>query len=250
MRRRIESGKNYADILTILIVIIIIAIIALIGFVAVKVVSKNKAESNASNDENKEKVEKVKNKVDSENTVTSTNSVERADITSLIEQDVTGSAGVGSSPTQPTIKKEYMGNYEIKGSINIPKTSCNYPILEKVTPDSLNKAVAILDIVANPELNKTVKDLNVPGTNAFILGHNYLNGQFFSDNDKLSNGDKIIITDQLKNSVTYTIYDMFYTTPDDVSFMERDVNVDTREITLQTCNENSSQRLIILAKDN
>ena len=270
MREKNRSGKNYADILTILIVIIIIAIIALIGFVAVKVISKKNAESNAANandkflattEENKKKKEKVENKTEEKDTNTDTNSTsdstDRANLEDLIGKTSGGNNNDSSQPqtqtpsqTQSNVKKEYMGNYEIKGSINIPKTKCNYPILEKVTVDSLNKAVAILDIVANPELNRTVKDLNVPGTNAFILGHNYLNGQFFSDNDKLAVGDKINIVDQLGTTVTYTIYDMFFTSPDDVSFMERDVDINTREITLQTCNENSSQRLIILAKDN
>jgi sortase (surface protein transpeptidase) len=72
---------------------------------------------------------------------------------------------------------------------------------------------------------------------------------FFSDNYKLAIGDKIKITDQTGLTVTYTIYDMYYTSPNDASFMERDIDINTREITLQTCNDDSSQRLIIQAKD-
>ena len=69
-------------------------------------------------------------------------------------------------------------------------------------------------------------------------------------NSEIKSGDTIKITDQTGTTVTYTIYHMFYTTPDDVSFMERDVDINTREITLQTCNDDSSERLIIFAKDN
>ena len=259
MKKRFGAGKSYADVLTILIVIIIIAVIALLGFFTVRAINKKKVETIASDsnekflekaEDNKEKLEQIKNQTKTNNTSNETASI--GDIASQVGS-MTGEVSGGSSETpeenKPEIKKEYMGNFEIKGTINIPKTKCNYPILEKVTIDSLSKAIAIQEIVANPELNKIVKDLNVKGTNAFLLGHNYLNGQFFSDNDKLVEGDKILITDQYKETVTYVIYKRFYTTPDDASFMRRDIDLDTREITLQTCNEDSSERLIILARE-
>lgn len=262
MKKRI-GAKSYADVLTVLLVIIIIAIIALLGYFAYKVIDKNNVETTASttNDEflaaaeaNKKAIAKSKTE---EEEVDVPTEIDFEKANAIINSGNNGQSAEGSqdSTTQTTasnveIKKTYLGNYEVKGSISIPKTNCNYPILEKVTVDSLKKSIAILDIVSNPELNRTVKDLNVPGTNAFILGHNYRNGQFFSNNDKLAIGDTIKITDQTGTTVAYTIYHMFYTSPDDVSFMERDVDVNTREITLQTCNEDSSERLIIFAKDN
>ncbi|MBR1540548.1 MAG: sortase [Clostridia bacterium] len=268
MKRRI-GAKSYADILTVLLVIIIIAIIALLGYFAFKVIDKKNVETTASTtndeflaaaEENKRAIAKARSNEEGEVDVPSEIDYEKANAIlnngnmnnlALGGEDVAPQAQEPATATSNVeIKKTYLGNYEVKGSISIPKTNCNYPILEKVTVDSLKKSIAILDIVANPELNRTVKDLNVAGTNAFILGHNYRNGQFFSNNDKLAIGDTIKITDQTGTTVTYTIYYMFYTTPDDVSFMERDVDVNTREITLQTCNEDSSERLIIFAKDN
>ena len=238
-------------------------IIALLGYFAYKVIDKKNVETTASttNDEflaaaeaNKEAIAKAKKeeeeiieKPTELNLDGVNNIITRPDVNNTVTSD--NAQTQQSSSSQVQIKKTYMGNYEVKGSIDIPKTNCKYPILEKVTVDSLKKSVAILDIVSSPELNRAVKDLNVAGTNAFILGHNYRNGQFFSDNDKLSIGDTINITDQTGTTVTYTIYHMFYTTPDDVSFMERDVDINTREITLQTCNNDSSERLIIFAKD-
>ena len=37
--------------------------------------------------------------------------------------------------------------------------------------------------------------------NTVIIGHNYRNGLFFSNNKKLNNGDKIYITDNNKNKL-------------------------------------------------
>lgn len=263
MKKRIGAGKSYADILTILLVIIIIAIMSLLGYFAYKVINKKNVESDVSSaideflvaaEENKKVIEKSKDDEEEETPTEvdfeKANAVIGNSKTEQENQEQQSDKGSSQVSSNAKIKKTYMGNYEVKGVIDIPKTNCHYSILEKVTVDSLKKSIAILDIVSNPELNATVKDLNVPGTNAFILGHNYRNGQFFSNNDKLAVGDKIKITDQYNNQITYTIYNMFYAEPDDVSFMERDIDINTREITLQTCNEDSSERLIILAKDN
>lgn len=89
--------------------------------------------------------------------------------------------------------------------------------------------------------------LNQPG-NTTIVGHNYRNKLFFSDNKKLSKGDIIKITDQTGTMVTYEIYDMYETSPSDATYMQRDT-AGAREISLSTCTDDSSARLIILAKE-
>ncbi|MCI8310055.1 MAG: sortase [Clostridia bacterium] len=245
------KGKRYADILTILLVIIIIAIIGLLGYFGYKAVNKKTIETNANNalEEFKKNTPVITpDKKEPDNEVSNTEAP--VDMSNIISNTTQQPQQPQEPKPSAQKKKTYLGNYEIKGTINIPKTKIEYVILEKVTPDSLNKSVAILDIVSSSEMSEKVTDLNVPGTNAFILGHNYRNGMFFSDNDKLSKGDKIKITDQTGLTVTYTIYEMFYTTSSDTSFLQRDVDINTREITLQTCNDDSSQRLIIQARDN
>jgi len=93
--------------------------------------------------------------------------------------------------------------YEVKGIIGIDKTRINYPILDRVTVDSLSKSVAILSIISNSGIDQ-VEELNVIGTNALILGHNYKNGTFFSNNNKLFIRDKIKIKDSSGKIVEYT----------------------------------------------
>ena len=256
-KKRYGSGKRYADILTILLVITIAAILALLGYFGYKVVDKKNVEATAANamDEflntRPTVVEKEPEEIIEEPTEDNTANTENpGSLSDLIDHDATSkpsSSGNNTSSSASSAPKVYIDNkYEVKGVISIPKTNCNYPILDRVTTESLKKSVAILDVVSSGE---ATDELNVPGTNAFILGHNYRNGQFFSDNYKLVIGDKIKITDQAGVTVEYTIYKMYYTSSDDASFMERQVDPNTREITLQTCNDDSSQRLIIQAHD-
>lgn len=133
--------------------------------------------------------------------------------------------------------KTYMEGYEVMGMIEIPKTGIKYPVLSEVTKKSLETSVAVLYGVG----------LNQPG-NTTIAGHNYRNGLFFSDNKKLAKGDTIKITDQTGTMITYEIYEMFETSPSDAGYMQRDT-AGAKEISLSTCTDDSSARLIILARE-
>lgn len=248
---KFSGEKRYADILTVLLVIVIIGIIALLGYFGYKAIKKSSVE-NAASDAVQEFYDNIKNtNQTSEENTTEENTTEEANGVSLedFNLNTTSSNSESSSSSTKARKKTYLGDYEVKGTIKIPKTGIEYPILSTATVGSLSKAVGILDIAKCSDISSKVTELNIPGTNALILGHNYRNGQFFSDNDKLSEGDEIQITDTLGETVTYTIYNMYYTDPDDTDFMVRSLDSNTREITLQTCNNDSSQRLIIWAKD-
>ena len=120
--------------------------------------------------------------------------------------------------------------------------------------DCINKALEMnieLEKLLKKSIETSVAYLYGPGVNqvgnTIIIGHNYRNGLFFSNNKKLKVGDKIYITDNDGNKLTYTIYNKFETTPDDISFYQRDTN-GKPEITLSTCTDDSSARLIIFAK--
>ena len=157
--------------------------------------------------------------------------------TNITDDNISGSGGSSSSGSSKT-KPMYKGFYTL-GSIEIPKTGVKYPVLEKVTKKSLETAVAVL-WPANAELN-------TPG-NIVILGHNFRNGLFFSNNKKLSKRDKIYITDLDKKRIAYTIYKIFETSESDTKFFNRDTN-GKREITLSTCTDDAKARLIIQARE-
>lgn len=216
------TANKYGNFLTVILVILIIAILVGVGFLVYDYVIKPRIEDNRTIEaiaEFEKNTEEEKND-------------ENKEFNTSIE------------PTQPSEntsgvkKKTYYNGFVMIGYITIPKTNVKEPILDTVTPESLNAAVAVL-YPSNAELNK-------PG-NVVIIGHNYRNGKFFSNNKKLSTGDKIKIKDITGNELVYTIYQKFETTEQDTSFYNRDTN-GAIEITLSTCTDDAKARTIILAR--
>lgn len=146
--------------------------------------------------------------------------------------------------TTTTNNKKYMEDYEILGTIEIPKVNLKCAILNEVTPRSIQIAVGQI---------YTANGLNKPG-NTVIYGHNYRNNLFFSRNDELNNGDKIYILNQEGTKLTYEIYNIFIATSTDTSFYIKSAE-DTdgkAEITLSTCTDDASttdRRLIVQARE-
>lgn len=123
--------------------------------------------------------------------------------------------------------------------IEIPKTGLALPVLSNQTVNGMEYSCCFL---------YTTGELNLSG-NTYIVGHNYENGTLFSNNKKLEIGDKIVLTGLYKNRLEYTIYNMFSTTPDDVSYLTKEIASKNIELTLQTCNNDAEDtRLIIEAR--
>lgn len=218
---------NYSKFLTIILIVIIIAILGLVGFLGYDFYKKFYIDKgaqdaiNAFDNQVKENTTKVENDTDEGDLV--------APVINGTEQSNTSS---GSSGTK---KATYKG-YTMAGKIEIPKTSCNYPVLDKLSKESIEIAVAIM---CGPGLNQQ--------GNTVIVGHNYRNGTFFSNNKKLEEGDKIYITDSTGSRVEYTIYRKYTTSPEDSDYINRDTE-GRREISLSTCTDDVKSRIIIWAK--
>ena len=221
--------SKYSKVLTIFLIIVIIAIIVLLGFLGYDYYQKYFITKDTSEFVDSFEGDQTIAEENNDST-TETNTAENENVLEQVESTTT------TTKTGTTkVKKQYKG-LGVDGTIQIPKTKVKYPVLEKVTNKSIETAVAILYGVG----------LNQPG-NTVIVGHNYRNGLFFSNNKKLQNGDKIYITDNTGTKLTYTIYNKFETTPEDTSFYTRDT-AGKPEITLSTCTDDSSARIIIFAK--
>lgn len=142
-----------------------------------------------------------------------------------------------TTETRKGAKRVKYAGYDVVGTIRIPKTKIKYPILTPLTNTSLTKGVAMLESTAG---------INEPG-NTTILGHNYRNNMFFSKNDKLKIGDKIYIKDLTGREVEYEIYEGKMRQTTDGEYIRRETNGET-EISLSTCNDDSSLRYVLLAR--
>ena len=225
--------SKYNNFLTVLLIVIIIAIVGLLGFLGFTYY-KNYATKKGASDY----VDTFSDGIGEITEETPKNTSGEGDISGNLIEGVSSSGNTNSSTSSLRKKKVLYNGFEVLGTIEIPKTNVKYPILARVTKNSLENSVAVL-YPQNAELN-------TPG-NVVIIGHNYRNGLFFSNNKKLSNGDKVYITDLSGNKVVYVIYNTFETSPEDTSFYNRDTN-GAKEITLSTCNDDTSARLIIEAR--
>lgn len=217
-------NSKYSKTLTVVLIIIIIAVIALLGYLAYDAFKTNKIESEAA-----EAVSLFENTVSQTDTNETTETVDpNIDLNSLYS---TSSSSSGTTVT-------YQG-YEVIGTIKIPAIDIEYPIIKQEDVSAQSLKVAICNLYGS---------LNTYGENAVLVGHNYRNGTFFSNNKNLEIGDKIYITDTSGNKVTYYVYKKYETSSGDFDYATRDVDSDTMEISLSTCTDDSSKRLIIWAK--
>ncbi|MBR6033272.1 MAG: sortase [Clostridia bacterium] len=242
------SSNKFGVVLTVIIIVAIIGIIGLLIFLGIETFNKYKLEQEA-----KQGVEQFDQAIANRpNTNTNTNIDENLII--ALENDTVENETIANpfenlpEETKTTETKnndnedsgnkvQYFKGFVQKGTISIPRTGLNCPILEKASKKAIEVAVGIQ---VGPGLNEV--------GNTVIAGHNYRNGLFFSDNKHIEIGDKIYIKDTSGRTVTYLVYNKFETTPEDVSYINKDTN-GKREITLYTCNDDSSKRIIIEARE-
>ena len=229
--------SRYSNVLTVVLIIAIIAIIVIGIFIGIKVYK------NYEDDKEKRKViaelhdgndNTTKNNTNDNNTVdeniTEIQPIEGGNNTT---QDNTQTGGNSSRP-----KTKFYKNYAVVGSIKIEKTKIEYPIVLDVSPGALEVAVGVM-YPSNPKLNEQ--------GNTVIIGHNYRNGMFFSNNKKLEVGDKVKITDLTGRTLTYSIYEISTLPETDAEYITRDRGNNT-EISLSTCTDDGKDRLVILAR--
>lgn len=229
--------RKFGNILTFALIVLIVIIFGILGYFGYAAYTKSKTQANTDT-ALQDFQQTINNNIEKPQDTTPVEpEPEPEDTTMNNPLDKLNSAENNSnSSSQPAqTNKTYMENFEIVGSIKIPKTNLELPVLEKVTKRSLELSVAKFE---GPGLNQV--------GNTVIMGHNYRNGLFFSDNKKLSNGDKIYVTDKYGEKVTYEIYNIYQTTSNDATYFTRDTE-GRREISLQTCTDDGNGRIVIWA---
>lgn len=137
--------------------------------------------------------------------------------------------------TNKKIEMEYKG-YKVVGIIEISSINIKYPILNKTNDNSMQYSITKF---SGGEVNEI--------GNFVVAGHNYLNGTMFGKVDQLKIGDEIKLTDLYNNTLTYEIFDIYSTDPNDTSIIESSKE-GTKEVTLITCTKGQINRLITKAR--
>lgn len=127
-----------------------------------------------------------------------------------------------------------IGNSVVYGKIKINKINIEYPIIEYINDDSLWKSICK---ISNNTINGT--------GNLCLAGHNMRNMTMFGKLKKLENGDEVEITNLYGDKYIYTVYETYYVEPTQTEVLK---NTSEPILTMITCNNTSSKRLIVRAK--
>ena len=136
--------------------------------------------------------------------------------------------------------------YSVDSFITIPKIGISYPVLSDTSDD-------LLEISVNrywPEVYK-LKPNEV--RNYCIVGHNYRNGKMFGRLNELKDGDIVQLQDLTGRTVEYEVYYKYVVEPDDTSctsqLTEDGKKLQFRELTLITCTNFGTQRLVVKCRE-
>ncbi len=230
-------NSKYSKVLTIALIVIIVLVIGLLIYMSIDAFNHYTIEK-----ETGDAVERFEdlisnNKVDEE---TQTNEIappveldqNAIPLEPIVDDDDDDNDGESSGSSGVTYK-----GYEVIGIIEIPATGIKYPILKDVSIRSLEASIGLIYGVGLNEVGNSV-----------LIGHNYRNGTFFSNNKKLQKDDKIYITDSTGRKITYKVVKKYETSTSDFSYATRDTN-GKRGISLSTCTDDTKKRLIIWADE-
>lgn len=126
----------------------------------------------------------------------------------------------------------------IFGIIEIPKINIYYPVFSFLSKENLKVSPCKL---YGTNLNEN--------TNICIAGHNYNNDMFFSNIDKLQNGNEIYIYNNNGFKYIYKVFGKYEVKENDLSPIYN-YNKNEKTLTLITCNNLNNNRIIIKAKQN
>ena len=128
--------------------------------------------------------------------------------------------------------------YTIDSRLTIPSLGIDYPVLSETSEE-------LLKISLNKYWGHGPNQVG----NYCIVGHNYANGKLFGKLSQMEIGDTAILKDMATgSSVTYEAYNKYVVDPTDVSCTSQLTN-GRREMTLITCKEYGTKRLVIKCRE-
>ena len=208
-------------------VILIVSITALIGMIIWDYLDMKKSEKYT--DRMIDEIDKIIEE-NQDNNADSLIIVSDNDNTQDEEQNV-NTNNKRTTAVQTQSKTVSISGVNVYGKIKIDKIGIEYPIIEYKDSNALWKSIC------------KITSVNIDGTsNLCLAGHNMRNLTMFGNLRRVTNGDKIEITDLKGKKYIYEVYDKFYIEPNEVSIMNP---TNDAIVTLITCNDTSDKRLIV-----
>ena len=142
--------------------------------------------------------------------------------------------------TQP-VQQEYITKsgitYNTEAILRIESLGIDYPILSDTSEE-------LLKISLNKYWGPAPNEVG----NYCVVGHNYKNKKMFGRLSEIVNGDIVELEDMNGRTVKYAVYDKYVVDPDDTSCTSQLTN-GRKEITLITCKEYGTKRLVVKARE-
>lgn len=133
------------------------------------------------------------------------------------------------------IQEQYKG-YEVSAKLTIPKIELDTYVLEKYSTETMDLCPTKY---FGPEPNEV--------GNFCIAAHNYNKKNMFNHIIELEIGDTIILSDNKNGKVEYEVYDVYKVKPEETEPLSQKTEGRT-ELTLITCSDYSSKRIIVKAR--
>lgn len=127
--------------------------------------------------------------------------------------------------------------YDVEGTIRLDRLGIDYPVLSDTSED-------LLKISINKYWGPAPNQVG----NYCVVGHNYKNKKMFGRLSEAVNGDIVEVEDLNGHVVEYSVYDKYVVEPDDTSCTSQLTN-GRREVTLITCTNYGTQRLVVKARE-
>lgn len=154
------------------------------------------------------------------------------------DEDITGELiARNTSRTQSGVE------YYTEAIVSIPSIGVNYPVL-KETSGNIDHIDELLKISPCYFWGYPPNEVG----NYCIVGHNYRSNKFFSKVLNLEAGDIVELTDLTGRTLKYSVYDKFVVAPENLDCTSQLTN-GMKEVTLITCTNDSSQRVIVKARE-
>ena len=150
-------------------------------------------------------------------------------------QNIINNNWVENTNQEKNIEKEYKG-YVVSAKLEIPEINLETYVLDSDEEEAMWLCPTKY---FGPDANET--------GNYCIAAHNYDKENMFNHIIELNKGDYIFLTDNKNGQVKYEIYDIYKVKPTDTQVLSQKTNGET-ELTLITCSDYSSKRIIVKAR--